>query len=93
MRLLNGGRGAVCDVVIRKVQRPWGGHIYSILVRLQAGDETYYAVAHERYFVRGVKQATANLRRTMSKSYYAQAQEVRTLQQVVHEKYFVELFV
>lgn len=92
-RLINGGRGAVCDVVIRKIQRTWGGAIYSILVRLTADGETYYAVAHERHFRRAVSEAADGLRRNMSKMYYTEAAEVRQMQKKVHEKYFVELFV
>tara|TARA_B100000745_G_C20126799_1_gene385999 strand:+ start:270 stop:641 length:372 start_codon:yes stop_codon:yes gene_type:complete len=92
-RLINGGRGAVCDVVIRKIHRSWGGAIYSILVRLTADGETYYTVAHERHFGRAVSEAADRLRRSMSKTYYTEAQQIRRLQKTAHEKYFVELFV
>ena len=92
-RLVNGGRGVRCDVVIRKVHRSWGGDVFSILARLEAGKEVYYAIAHEPRFSRAVSRAADKLRRNMSKAYYTQAQEVRQLQKIAHEKYFVELFV
>ena len=92
-RLINGGRGAVCDVVIRKVHRGWGSDVYSILVRLQSNDETYYAVASERHFARAVSRASNELRRSMSKVYYTEADQIRRLQKTAHERFCVELFV
>ncbi len=93
-RLCNGGRGAVCEVIVRKIYRGWGNNVYSVLARLQTAEgEKYYAIAHERHFSRAVARAADKLRRGMSKTYYTEAQQIQRLQKTAHEKYFVELFV
>ena len=72
-RLVDGGRGVVCDVVIRKIHKGWGSSTYSILVRLQTPQETYYTIAHERHFTRAVARAAQKLRQSMSKTYFTEA--------------------
>jgi len=92
-RLINGGRGVRCNVIIRKIHRSFTKDVFSVMVRLSAEDEVYYAIAHNAHFSRAISRASEKLRKNMSKAYYQDTQQVQQLQKIAHEKYFVELFV
>lgn len=90
---LSSERKVRCDVVIRRLRSAWGGEVFSILTRLEAGENVYYAIARGGRFSRAVSEAADKLRRRMSKHYFTESEEVRQHKARAHEKYFVELFV
>jgi len=89
-RLVDGG--ARCDVVIRKIHRMWGGDVYCVLVRLKTHTQAYYAVANANSFLRAINQAQIELRKSINKKHAPDVNRVLHLQQAVHKRYFVELF-
>lgn len=93
LRVADGGVGARCDIVVRKIHRMWSGNMYCILVRLITPKQTYYAVANAHHFVQAIMKARDELYKTMNKKYVADIDKIKYVQDEVHKKHFVELFV
>lgn len=92
-RIADGGATVSCDVVIRKIHRVWSGDMYCVLVRLVTTKQTYYAVASAHQFLKSISKARDELQETLNKKTSSDVNKIKQMQQSVHKKYFVEMFI
>lgn len=92
VRLVQNQRKVTCDVIIRNIRRPLTGALYCVMVRVRSPEELYYAVGMEHVFMRAIRAAETELRRTMSRSYNPDTKSIEHLRSHAHERFFVELF-
>ena len=91
-RLVAGGGESHTELVIRCLHESWHGATYYALARIEAGGQSYYAVAQGRHFRAVIREVRGTLRRAISQEQHSDLKEIVRLQNAVHEKYYRRLF-